>query len=413
MSSFTKTLSGSSDDEDPDIYRVMIVDDSAFIRGAIARAIEGDPHLRIISSVSNGEQAIRSLQREAVDVIILDIEMPIMDGLTALPKLKEIDGAVQIIMASTLTQKNAEISLRAMSLGATDYIPKPSSSHEVMAADDFRRDLVARAKALGSLARRSEVRGPYLTVNNAPSVAVVAPKPKDKPDLASKRAVANAGTTSALKPALFTPPGVKKDVVLRTDPLVRPDILAIGSSTGGPQALFRVIKDMGNGLPQPIVITQHMPPSFTTILADHISRQCGVVCKEAEDGDVLKPGQYYVAPGDYHMLIQGKPGMPTVKLVKDPPENFCRPAVDPMLRSLVNVYGRSILVIILTGMGQDGARGSDVVVKAGGSVIAQDEATSVVWGMPGAVAMSGLCSSVLPVNEIGGFVRQTAMRTRA
>lgn len=410
MSAFLRTGADGSDDEQPDLYRVMIVDDSAFIRGAIARAIEGDPALKIVSSVSNGEQAIRSLQREAVDVIVLDIEMPIMDGMTALPKLKEIDAAVQIIMASTLTQKNAEISLKAMSLGATDYIPKPSSGHEVNAAEDFRRELIGKIKALGALARRSEVRGPYLKVGGA-AAPIDRPKtekrPSDLPQPAQVRV-----RPDGVKVITPPPAGVKKEIILRKEPIISPEVLAIGSSTGGPQALFRVIKDMGPDLRQPIVVTQHMPPSFTTILAEHISRQCGVLCKEAQEGDILKAGQYYIAPGDYHMLIETKGMGPTVKLVKDPPENFCRPSVDPMLRSLVNVYGKKILVIILTGMGQDGTRGSEVVVGAGGSVIAQDEATSVVWGMPGAVAMSGLCSSILPVGEIGGFVRQAAMRIR-
>jgi len=396
----------------------MIVDDSAFIRGAIARAIESDPCLRITVSVSNGEQAVRSLAREPVDVIVLDIEMPVMDGLTALPKLKDIDGAVQVIMASTLTQKNAEISLRAMSLGATDYIPKPSSSHEVMGAEDFQRELVDKVKALGALARRSGVREPSPSALAAQEAAAVArATPAVKAPLAQPAAPRPGVTPSAAplprraetaRPVSVLP--TSKDVVLRKEPFTRPSAIAIGSSTGGPQALFKVIKDLGTGLSQPIVITQHMPPAFTAILAEHISRQCGVICNEAKEGDVLVPGQYYIAPGDFHMLIEGKETGPTVHLTKDAPENFCRPAVDPMLRSLSAIYGRKLLVVILTGMGQDGTRGSDVVVKAGGSIIAQDEATSVVWGMPGAVASAGLCSAMLPVQDIGGFVRQIATR---
>lgn len=417
MSSFDTTNDG---EEQPEIYQVMVVDDSAFIRGAISRAIESCDGLRVAVSVSNGEQAVRALQREAVDVIVLDIEMPIMDGLTALPKLKEIDPAVQVIMASTLTQKNAEISLRAMSLGATDYIPKPSSSHEVMAAQDFQRDLVSKVMALGALARRSGVR----------EMPRSAPKPKGTDALTPFHASARTATpltspsvkdvpverpkrAETVRPVLSFAPGAKRDIVLRKEPINRPDVLAIGSSTGGPQALFKVIKDMGKGLPQPILITQHMPPSFTTILAEHITRQCDVVCNEAKDGDVLVGGQYYVAPGDFHMLIERKGADSVVRLVKDPPENFCRPAVDPMLRSLSNIYGRNTFVVILTGMGSDGTKGGEVVVKAGGSLIAQDEATSVVWGMPGSVALAGLCTAVLPVQEIGGYVRQTALRGRA
>ncbi len=412
-------FSGNEENQnDTAFYRVMIVDDSAFIRGAIARTVESDPELRVTVSVSNGEQAVRALAREPVDVIILDIEMPVMDGLTALPKLKEIDGAVQIVMASTLTQRNAEISLRAMSLGATDYIPKPSSSHEVMGAEEFRRELVDKVKALGGLARRSGVREtPAKPGVSAPSPSVAAPqiKPSEKapPPRAPAQAEPVEGRRAERARPFVPPPPLQKEVVLRKDPIPRPSVIAIGSSTGGPQALFRVIKDIGSGLSQPIVITQHMPPSFTAILAEHISRQCGVTCTEAVDGEALIPGHFYVAPGDFHMLIEGREDKPCIRLLKGPPENFCRPAVDPMLRSLSAVYGRKILVVILTGMGQDGMRGSDVVVKGGGAVVAQDEATSVVWGMPGAVAMAGLCSAVLPVGEIGGFVRGVATRGSA
>jgi two-component system chemotaxis response regulator CheB len=301
--------------------------------------------------------------------------------LTAIPKLKAIDPGVQIVMASTLTQKNAEISFKAMSLGATDYIPKPSS-REIGAATDFQRDLVEKVKELGALARRRGVR-------EAPSDAQgIAPR--------------------------YVPPVVeKKKVVPRVGHVPRPDVIAIGSSTGGPQALFELIKNLGTGLAQPIVITQHMPPAFTTILADHISRQCGVACAEGKEGDVLRPGQYYLAPGDFHMLIVKKPEGATIRLTKDNPENFCRPSVDPMLRSLVDVYGGRILTVILTGMGQDGWKGGEAVVKAGGGVIAQDEASSVVWGMPGAVALAGICSDVLPLTEIAASVKQIAVRGRA
>lgn len=392
-----------------DVFQVMVVDDSAFIRGAITRAIESDPCLRVAVSVSNGEQAIRSLQREAVDVIVLDIEMPVMDGLTALPKLKEIDGAVQIIMASTLTQKNAEISLRALSLGATDYIPKPSSSHEVIAAESFQHELVEKVKALGALARRSGVR-------EAPRTSIASKPAAVTQKLPSSSRPPSLDQGKRLESAQLSPPLSKqgrREVILRKEAIARPNVLAIGSSTGGPQALFKVIKDMGQGLPQPIVITQHMPPAFTTILAEHIARQCDVACQEAKDGEILMAGHYYVAPGDFHMVIERKGSDSIVRLLKDPPENFCRPSVDPMLRSLAVAYGRNILVVILTGMGADGTKGGEVVVNAGGAIIAQDEATSVVWGMPGSVAMAGLCTALFPVDKIGSFVRQTAMGGRA
>ena len=355
--------------------RVLIVDDSLVIRGFIARALDSDPAFKVVATASNGQFAVDSLRRTPADVVILDIEMPIMDGLTAIPKLKEIDPAVQIVMASTLTQRNAEISIKAMSLGATDYLPKPSA-REMAVPGEFQRNLREKVKALGAIAWSKNVRQtPQRTTTGFSSIPVE-----------------------------------KKKIALRPMPITKPDVIAIGSSTGGPQALFEVIKSIGAGLSQPIVITQHMPPAFTTILADHISKQCGVSCAEAKDGEVLRAGNYYVAPGDFHMLIVKKPEGPTVRLVKDPPENFCRPAVDPMLRSLVEVYGGRILTVILTGMGQDGMKGGEVVVNAGGAVIAQDEATSVVWGMPGAVAIAGLCSSLMPIGEIGAMVRQIATK---
>ncbi|MGE0109868.1 MAG: response regulator, partial [Bdellovibrionales bacterium] len=254
-----------TDNNETERYRIMVVDDSAFIRGAIARAIEADPLFEIVSSVSNGEQAVKTLQRAPVDVIVLDIEMPVMDGLTALPLLKEIDPAVQVIMASTLTQKNAEISLKAMSLGATDYIPKPSSGHAVIGALDFQQELVLKLKALGGLARRMGVRKTIIKSSLIPSIQRSAPVVplKDKPhhgapsgdkepqSLKERIEARQARAAEERTPIQVVPQ--KKEVVLRTDTIFRPEVIAIGSSTGGPQALFRVIKDMGADLHQPIV----------------------------------------------------------------------------------------------------------------------------------------------------------------
>jgi two-component system chemotaxis response regulator CheB len=367
---------------EPDLIRVMVVDDSAVIRGLITRSLQSEPGIRVILSAANGELAIQKLKKEPVDVVILDIEMPVMDGLTAIPKIKEVDPAVQIVMASTLTHKNAEVSLKALSLGATDYISKPTSTLELTDAQGFQRELLEKVKELGIVARRRGVRRP-----SPDALVSVAPPPVQIP-------------------------AEKKAIILRPMPKGKPDIIAIGSSTGGPQALLTVIRAMGGELQQPVVVTQHMPPSFTTILADNISKQCNVTCVEAKDGDVLQPKKYYIAPGDFHMLFTRKPEGIAVKLTKDAQENFCRPAVDPMLRALVEFYGNRILSVILTGMGQDGCNGGKAVVTAGGAVIAQDEATSVVWGMPGAVATAGLCSAVLPLSEIGQTVQNLASGAR-
>ncbi len=357
--------------------RVIIVDDSLVIRGFIGRALNSDPGFKVVATASNGEVAVELLRKTPADVIILDIEMPVMDGLTAIPLLKAIDPAVQIMMASTLTQKNAEISLKALSLGATDYLPKPSA-REMAVPTAFQRELREKVKVLGEIAWSKNVR---------------ATPQRKKPLLPSAESAAAEPKKAQLRPL----------------PSAKPDIIAIGSSTGGPQALFEVIKSIGSGLPQPIVVTQHMPPFFTTILAEHINKQAGVPCAEAKEGDILCPGRCYIAPGDFHMQFVRKPEGTVIHLVKDPPENFCRPSVDPMLRSLADVFGKRVLAVILTGMGQDGMKGSEAVVNAGGAIIAQDEATSVVWGMPGSVAAAGLCSEIAPLRDIGGIVRRVAI----
>lgn len=409
-------------------YRVMLVDDSSVIRGLLSRAMDGHPMIQVVATAADGARALMTLEKTPVDVIILDIEMPVMDGLTALPKLLAVDPAVKIIVASTLSLKNAEISMHALSLGAADYMPKPSSTREITNTRDFKDELIDKILVLGAVARKAGVRGsavlkPTIKPVGTPhaTAASAAPQPvpqqspikKPLPPMAALPRTAAGAPASMPRPATaapltrMPPPPATGKISLRPAPKLSPDIIMIGSSTGGPQALFCTIKAMGR-LKQPVMITQHMPPSFTTILAEHISKQCSVICVEGKDGMELEGGVYYVAPGDYHMLVQNQSGKHVLSLNKDAQENFCRPAVDPMLRSAVAVFGRKILVVMLTGMGQDGWKGSEAVVEAGGAVIAQDEATSVVWGMPGAVANGGVCSAVLPIDEIGGYVRRLA-----
>lgn len=363
-----------------DPYRVMVVDDSAVIRGLLTRALEKDPVIKVSASVGNGEAALKALERHDIDVIILDIEMPVMDGLTALPKLLAAKPGVQVIMASTLTRKNAEVSLRALQAGAADYIPKPSSTSELTGADAFRRELLEKVKVLAKAARPARPATPR-PGGGGPTMA------------------------PAVRPA--------RPISLRKPSSVLPRIIAIGSSTGGPQALLEVLRDMAVSVKLPIVITQHMPATFTTLLAEHIERATGVRCAEGRDGEPVTAGRIYLAPGNFHMTIEGTATGGVIRLNQNPPENFCRPSVDPMLRSLAPIYGAAVLTVILTGMGSDGQKGAAEIVAAGGTVIAQDEATSVVWGMPGAVATSGLCAAVLPIKEIGPSVRKLVMRSAA
>jgi two-component system chemotaxis response regulator CheB len=367
----------------PDPYRVLIVDDSAVIRGLLARILEAEDDITVVTTVSDGRMAIKSLGRHDIEVIVLDIEMPGMDGLTALPLLVAADPDVKIIMASTLTRKNAEISMRALAAGAHDYIPKPSARSELRTGESFKRDLVEKVKALGEVRRRSRPKAPA-RVRRAPRAPT---------------------TVQPLHPGPVT--------LRRPTAILGPKVLAIGSSTGGPQALFSLFKSLNGRIAVPVLITQHMPATFTAILAEHLARASGMKCAEAIDGEPLCGGQIYVAPGGFHMIVEAKDSENLVRLTTTPPESFCRPAVDPMLRSIAANFGALALVIILTGMGQDGLQGCKAVTDAGGTVVAQDQATSVVWGMPGAVAAAGLCSAVLPIAEIGPYVGNLSKRSAA
>jgi two-component system chemotaxis response regulator CheB len=321
-----------------------------------------------------------------IEVVILDIEMPVMDGLTALPKIIAARPGIKVIMASTLTRRNADISLQALSAGAADYVTKPGST-ALTSAEDFKRELLAKVKALAR-ARR----------NSAGSAQPVAQPLAQNPERAAARAPVAAVA-------------VPRRIVLRHSNAEPFEALAIGSSTGGPQALFALLTAIRGRVNAPIFVTQHMPATFTTILAEHINRVSGWPAAEGVDGEVVKPGRVYVAPGSFHMVIETQATQQRViRLTATPPENFCRPSVDPMLRSLARIYGRRLLTVILTGMGHDGLAGGEAVTAAGGAVIAQDEATSVVWGMPGAVATAGICSAVLPLPELGPYISRLAMR---
>ena len=361
----------------PGAIRVLVVDDSAVIRGLITRLLEADPEVAVVGSVGNGQMAVASLRRTAVDVVVLDIEMPVMDGLTALPLMLEAAPEVKIIMASTLTKRNAQVSLKALSAGAADYVAKPTSTAEIQAAQDFRRELVEKVKALGAAGRRRRAERGEPVSRDLPFRPVPVPK-------------------------------VERRIVLRAPSQRHPEIIAFGSSTGGPQALMTTLARFPTSIRLPILITQHMPATFTSILAEHLARASGWPTGEAVDGEPIRPGRIYVAPGDFHMKVAAQDGGRVIRLTREPPENFCRPAVDPMFRSLAEVYGAGVFGVILTGMGSDGSKGARAVVEAGGGVIAQDEASSVVWGMPGAAAHAGVCSAVLPLNDIAGYIKRVA-----
>ena len=360
--------------------RVMVVDDSAVIRGLISRWIDAEPDLKVVASVRTGLDAINQVARVDPDVMILDIEMPDMDGISALPLLLEKKRNLIIIMASTLTRRNAEISFRALALGASDYIPKPES--KLASADEFRHDLVLKIRHLGARVRRA------VTVSSPPLAPVATP----------------VRTAPVRAPVAATPAAPAK-IALRPFSANMPHALVIGSSTGGPQALMTLVADLGPIIDRvPVLITQHMPPTFTTILAEHLARASGRPALEAVDGEAVKPGRIYLAPGGLHMRVVRHGAGPVIALDAGPQINFCRPAVDPLFKSAVEIWQGGILAVVLTGMGSDGTQGGKDIVAAGGNVIAQDEASSVVWGMPGAVAHAGICSAILPLNQIAAKV---------
>ena len=344
--------------------RVIVVDDSAVVRGLISRQLEADAGIEVVCTAANGEIALRELERRAIDVVVLDVEMPVMDGLSALGHMLERWPAVRVVMASTLTRRNAEISLKALQLGASDYVPKPEGG--LAGAEAFGRELVAKVKALGPVQVRRAA-GEAGVIDGAASARAISSRPPRARSL---------------------------------------EVLAIGASTGGPPALVRVMEALRGAVRQPIFITQHMPATFTALLAEQLARAGGRPCAEATHGEPVQAGRCYVAPGGWHMTVERTAAGPIICLNQDPPENFCRPAVDPMLRSIAGAYGESALAAILTGMGSDGALGCRALAATGGRFIVQDESTSVVWGMPGAAAATGLAEAVLPLDDVGPWLRK-------
>jgi two-component system, chemotaxis family, protein-glutamate methylesterase/glutaminase len=357
----------------PEPLRVMLVDDSVVIRGMISRWVSAEPDMVVAASLRTGLDAVNQIERINPDVAVLDIEMPDLDGISALPRLLAKKRNLIVIMASTLTRRNAEISFKALSLGASDYIPKPESTREASAAETFRHDLVQKIRHLGAKVRRS-----------APATHAHSHAP-----------VADRALRAPLMPVAHAP------IARRSFSMQNPRVLLIGSSTGGPQALMSLVAEIGPVIDRfPVLITQHMPPTFTTILAEHLARACNRPAREAIEGEAVKPGHIYLAPGGRHMRVTRQGVGAVIALDDGPPINFCKPAVDPLFTSAIDAWQGSILALILTGMGSDGMRGGKDIVAAGGSVIAQDEATSVVWGMPGAAAHAGICAAVLPLNQI-------------
>jgi two-component system chemotaxis response regulator CheB len=373
--------------------RVMIVDDAVVARSMMTRWIEGEPDMMIAAAARSGREALERIEATDPDVVLLDVDMPELDGITALPLLLRKQRDLVVIMVSTLTRRSAELSLRALSLGATDYIPKPETTYEAMTSAAFRRELIDKVRNLGR--KRVIAREP------AP------PLVPDEPASAKPATQHRVAERAPRRPE-------RVQIALRPFSSALPRALLIGSSTGGPQALSTVIEKLPAAIDRaPVLITQHMPPMFTTVLAEHLSRVSGRGAHEADDGEPVLAGGIYVAPGGRHMRVVRDGELVKIALDDEPPINFCKPSVDPLFASAAEVWGPSALALILTGMGSDGTKGAAEIVAAGGSVIAQDEATSVVWGMPRSVAQAGLCSAVLPLNQIAGKILSLLVGGRA
>lgn len=334
--------------------RVLVVDDSVVARRSISDLVARDPVLEVVGTAASGRLALGKLRQLQVDVVTLDVEMPDGGGLVALEAIRREWPTLPVLMCSSLTERGAAATLDALSRGANDYVAKPSGVERGNSLATFTEELTSKLKVLG---------------RSRPAVQVPAPAPIIRP---------------------FSPAPIAT---------TRAEVLAIGVSTGGPNALAELIPALPR-MGAPVLIVQHMPPIFTRMLAERLAGLSGRPAREARDGEALEDGVVYVAPGDYHLRVGREQGRPVSRLDQRPQENSCRPAVDPLFESVAQVYGPAALAVILTGMGKDGLRGASLIRAAGGRVLCQDEASSVVWGMPGYIASSGLADQVLPLNEL-------------
>jgi two-component system chemotaxis response regulator CheB len=363
---------------------VLVVDDSVVVRRLVTDVVNEDVDIQVVGTAPNGQIALAKIPQLNPDVISLDVEMPVMDGLETLRVLRTTYPEIPVIMFSTLTERGAAATLEALELGAADYVTKPANVGSVQASmASVREQLVPRIKALHAHSRRGR--------------AVHQPLPRQ---------------AQGPRPGLPSTPA--SGPVLRTAQVTGPvGVVLVGVSTGGPDALATVLPALPATFAAPILVVQHMPPTFTRLLAQRLDARSALEIREAQDGDVVRAGRVLLAPGDYHVRLQRRGAEVVARLDQGTPENFCRPSVDVLFRSAAQVYGDACLAVVLTGMGSDGARGAAEIVAAGGRVVAQDQETSVVWGMPGAVAQAGLVSQLLPLADVApALTRLLARPTR-
>ena len=388
----------------PGRTRILIVDDSVVMRSLLRTVVSADARLEVVSSAADGESALKAVETARPDLVLLDVEMPVMDGLATLRELRARGHKMPVIMCSSLTQRGARVTIEALAGGASDYVAKPAgqSSREA-ATKALAQDLIPKIHALTApLASQSLPGGPALVPGRWTSPV---------PGTSSVPFAATSG-----RPARF-PVLLPEAQSMNKQPISSiPTMLAIGVSTGGPAALDRLLPVLPSNFPLPVMIVQHMPEMFTRLFAERLNGRCRIPVREAAEGDAVQPGVIYIARGNWHMKVLAAsrlPSSPTLHLNQGPLENHCRPAVDVLFRSAAEVYGSGVLAVVLTGMGSDGTIGCRIVRDHGGSVLAQDQATSTVWGMPGAVANAGLAQKVLPLDAIAPEILRIVGRTNS
>ncbi|PIQ24471.1 chemotaxis response regulator protein-glutamate methylesterase [bacterium (Candidatus Blackallbacteria) CG17_big_fil_post_rev_8_21_14_2_50_48_46] len=348
------------------LIRILVVDDSVVNRQMLKKILSTVQEFEVVAVVSNGKLALDRIPQLNPDIVILDIEMPEMNGLETLARIRQQYDKLPVIMFSALTETGASVTIQALSMGANDYVTKPSMSAQHNQEELSSYILEAFVPRIRSLYQKYKPKLPS-AVQHAPLREPVAERP-----------------TFAVKKVLQ-----------------RVDIVGIGISTGGPNALAQLFPHFPEDFAVPILVVQHMPPLFTRYLAERLDGLSQIRVVEAEENMLLEPRTAYIAPGNYHMLLQTREGSPCISLNQDPPENSCRPAVDVLFRSIAMTFGSSCLGVVMTGMGQDGLRGCEQISAAGGQILTQDEASSTIWGMPGYVARSGLADKILPLDALG------------
>ncbi|MBY0610766.1 MAG: chemotaxis response regulator protein-glutamate methylesterase [Beijerinckiaceae bacterium] len=364
--------------EDP--IKVAIVDDSVVVRGLLSRWLIETPGISVVGTYRSGRDIINHVVNAAPDVVLLDIEMPDIDGLSALPHILKARPQAVVIVASTLTARNADISLKCIALGATDYLLKPQSNREVSTSQDFRHALIDKILTLGGRAKLRQ-----------------RARPEPPPRVVRK----DDGNTEARPVQPYAQIGPATLPPMRAPSRGMPKALLIGASTGGPQAVMALLKGIRPMLANvPVLIAQHMPAAFTTMFAEHLTRHAAIDVVQASHGEPVRPGRVFVAPGGRHMEVKQDGPHMVISISDAAPVNFCKPSVDVLFDSATELLGSGCLAVVLTGMGMDGAKGALRIAEAGGTVIAQDEATSVVWGMPGATVRLGACSAVMSVQQM-------------